>query len=387
MKKKYVFHLRTPAVGEYEALFERMARKGWMLEKFGTFYSRFNKSGPQSLKFRMELCDPSIYDNGEMQEKQISLFREKGWTYITGKGGRYIFSAPEGLEAPDVYAEPEQRKAALRILRNECGSLWLLLFLAVFPLLAALFRTGSGGFAGALRQLIYTWLGIYYERTAFFLLIIMLIIYYELHSIRALFIYRKFKKQGYLDHAPGKWALPYKAVRVLALLLCLVFLVLGVAQFALSQKYELPLETEEPYLLLKDLGWEGERSTVFDSGPESAVEFSRSLLLKKWSTYECVEKDGSRYWMYQDIYELKSPRAARRFASVLLNVPMYPQTEGYMPVQAEGPDLAYRSGIYYLAVKDNYVCQIAYYEPGSDIGSEKADLFAALAGMLDKHTK
>jgi hypothetical protein len=385
MEKKYVFHLGDPAVGGYEALYERMARKGWILEKFGGFYSRFYKAEPRNLQYRMELSNPKLHDNGETQEKLISLFNERGWTHVSGKGERNVFSAPEGSEAPDVYAEPEQRKAALRILRNDCGSLWFLLFLAVFPLVVALIRSDSG-FAGAFRQLIYTWLHIYYERTAFLLLLIMLVIYYELYSIRALFICKKFKKQGYLDRAPSKWSLPYKAARALALLLCLVFLAVSVAQWALNQKYEMPLDTDEPYLLLKDLGWEGERSTVFDSGPESTVEINRSLLLKSWYTYECVEQDGEKYWMYQSIYELKNPKAAQRYASLQLNAPDYLQRDRYWPVQAEGFDLAYRNGMYYLAVKDNYVCQIAYYETGSDADNQKADVFAALAGMLEKRT-
>ena len=380
MEKKYVFTWGS-AVGGYEA-----CMKGWPgkvgFSRSSGFYSRFYKAEPRNLQYRMELSNPKLHDNGETQEKLISLFNERGWTHVSGKGERNVFSAPEGSEAPDVYAEPEQRKAALRILRNDCGSLWFLLFLAVFPLVVALIRSDSG-FAGAFRQLIYTWLHIYYERTAFLLLLIMLVIYYELYSIRALFICKKFKKQGYLDRAPSKWSLPYKAARALALLLCLVFLALSVAQWALNQKYEMPLDTDEPYLLLKDLGWEGERSTVFDSGPRAPLK-STARFCSRAGTHTSASSRTAKYWMYQSIYELKNPRRRRdmlRFS----NAPDYLQRDRYWPVQAEGFDLAYRNGMYYLAVKDNYVCQIAYYETGSDADNQRRMSLQRLRVCLKTH--
>jgi len=390
MDKKYVIHPGVYAIGENETLYAKLAAKGWMLDKRGGIFSRFYKAEPRKLQYRAELSNSKLYDDDEMRDKQISLYRESGWTYVTGKGVQNIFSASEGLEAPDVYSEPEQRKAALKILRRNYSNTWLsfVLYLLIFPLMSVLSKSAfSESMTGALQSLIYMWQRIYFELTAFVLLLAAFLLYQLIHSVYAYRAYRIFKKDGHLNHEPGRRPLPYKAARVVLAVCCLVFLALSIIQWANRQKYEMPAQADGPYLLLKDLGWEGERSKVFTSGPDSTVTVSRSMLLKHWDTYECVEAKDKQYWMYQDIYEMKSHISAVDFVSILTKIPSFPRAQDYLPIKAEGLDFAYRAGNDYIAVRENFVCRITYYEPVEHAdGDPQADVFAALAAMLEKHT-
>lgn len=391
MGKKYIFHPISPDIAEYEALYAGMAEKGWLLEKRGLFFSRFYSAEPQKLQYRVEPSFSTLRGEDDVSERLVSLFEKSGWTYVCGKVGMSVFSAPEGTKAPDVYSEPERRKVVLKILRrNYRSSLWILMYLLILSLLVSVLSKIAYPEilvnVSVFRRLIDIWQGVYYEQTALVFLIVSYFLNELLYSIHTYRIYRRFKKQSDLDREPSKSTMPYKAARGLLIVLCLVFLGLSIAQWAQKQKYEMPLEADGPYLLLRDLGWEGERSTVFNSGPESSVILSRSLLIRHWDTYECVAEDYARYWMYQDVYEFPNPKSALRFAEALKNMPDSTLTEDYRLVKAEGLDLAYRSGIHYLAVKDNLVFQVIYYEPGSIANdSTKADVFAALAAMLARY--
>lgn len=363
-----------------------MAAKGWVFEKRGILFSHFYKAEPQKLQFRAELSNSKAYDHDEIRKKQVSLYEESGWTHVGGRGMLNIFSAAEGLEAPDVYSEPEQRKDILKILRRNYSFIGLSFFfyLLIFPLLELQSRSGfSESITGTLQSIIYIWRAAYFEMTALVLFLISLVLHSLLSAILAYRKYRRFKKYGRLDRAAGRGALPSKATKAALVLCCLVFLGLHVAQLAQDQKYEMPLQADGPYLLLKDLGWEGERSAVFTSGPDTVVKISRSLLLRRWDTYECVKEKGRHYWIYQDIYEMKSRKSAADFGSILTKIPIYPGRQAFVPAQAEGLDFAYRSGTNYIAVRDNYVCCITYFEPGESAEIEaQADVFAALAAML-----
>lgn len=321
-----------------------------------------------------------------MRDKQISLYEESGWTHVGGKGMLNIFSAPEGLEAPDVYFEPEQRKDALKILRRNYTSIGLLpfLYLFIFQFLTVQSRSGfSESITGALQSLFYIWRVAYFEMTALVLFLIALGLHALLSAIFAYRKYRKFKKDGRLDRARGRGALLYKAAKTVLAVCFLVFLALAAVQFVQRREYDMPLQADGPYLLLKDLGWEGERSTVFNTGADSVVKISRSLLLRHWDTYECVAAGDNKCWMYQDIYEMKSRKSAADFGTILTKIPVYPRMREFLPVEAEGLDFAYRSRNEYIAVRDNFVCSIRYYEPGEGAdGETQADMLTALAAML-----
>ena len=118
MKRRYTFHPQDYAVGENEKYYADMAQRGWILEKRGATFSRFRRSEPQKLKYRIELSSPAYFDDDQqLPDEQVALYEESGWKYVTSAGLVHIFCAPENSSVPEFYNDPRQQAVSYTHLR------------------------------------------------------------------------------------------------------------------------------------------------------------------------------------------------------------------------------------------------------------------------------
>lgn len=109
----------TEALAEY---LERMARKGWMLEKFGKLLT-FHRIRPADLKFNVTIMEnASVFDS--FQDDRLTEFRElcrdAGWEYAGTNGLMQIFYSRN----PDAVPIHTDKELQFQILsRNVFGKL------------------------------------------------------------------------------------------------------------------------------------------------------------------------------------------------------------------------------------------------------------------------
>jgi hypothetical protein len=386
MKKKYVFHPGSYAVGENEKLYADMAAGGWLLEKRGSYLSRFRRAEPARLRYRIELASPdTLSGETELPEEQLALYEESGWKHVTGNVFIHVFSSPEDSGAPEIHTDPRQQAATLKGLRRRYYFSWLPLAV-ILPfnfLLRFLIPVRAGnilyGLAGAFK---FSWVAY----TALILLYVSMVLwalYAALYgSVRLTRLYRRLKRGRPVDHAPMTRARPHRIVSAALFICCAVSAALLIVQLAQHKKYDMPPEADGPYLLLRDLGWEGGRTSVF-SDEYSFVETDRSLLAEHWHTYECVAAGKVSTWMYQDVYMLRDDKlAGLMLPYLMMQSPFTRDVSGFTRVDAEGLDAAYEGKMEYIAVKGSTVYHVTYFEPGTGAGqAAQGDVLRALADM------
>lgn len=362
MNRRYCIHYGDYAIGENEQLYETMARKGWRLVKRGTYLSRFARCEPQERKYRIELSSPQFLDGDqELPEEQVQLYADCGWEFVTRCGLIHVFTAPAGSDAPEFYSDPRQQAATLRALRRGYWLGWLTAALVVGFNFLMLLAVQGGEPAQQLSKLgaeiCLSWVRATAPFVLYSLFWFWALISSIYGSVRTMALYHRLKKGVPINHEPrrhyalrnaalaGKWAL------------LLVFAVLSIVQYAGTQKQEMPLQSDGPYLTLSDLGWGSQRTTMFYLEESSSVETSRSLAAQMWNTYECVlDEAGRERWMYQKVYQVSTPAAAQRLAQWLMwDATFAKGPQDFEPVLIEGLDDAYSCGMDSIAVQGEWV--------------------------------
>lgn len=389
MKVKYRIHPGEYAIGENEKFYADQAAKGWFLEKRGGRLSKFRKGDPAQLKYRIELSASSLFlaeaDEIAMPEAQVALYEDCGWTLVTHRGLVHVFSAPEESDAPEFYSEPEQQAQTLKALRRSYRVSWLIVVAAMaFIAMMTLSMHSGEDIAGelwaefvmkliqttALAPFYFFWLGwgIYQ------------LIY---GGVRTRLLYCRLKRGEPLDHSPKTkhWGHRlatgfFAAGMALSVLLTLV-------QLAGTKTREMPFVSDGPYLVLADLGVEGERTAGFhDDG--STVETSRSLIASMWNTGEYVSNnpDGFGNWAHMDqkVYCLPTPELAMAAAPSVMRAG---SIFGYSfeQIEVEGLDGAWYNDLECIAVRDRWVWYVVLIDSGDRVGPET--VFNALAALAE----
>ena len=345
MNWRYGIHPKDYAIGETEKYYSDMSEKGWELVKRGITLSRFQKAEPKKMRYRVEVVNLKSLEDGHLPEEQVAVYKDCGWEYVISRGYLHIFRAPEGNDAPEFYLEPEQQAATLKGLRKQyCSSLMAPFIIVAFhAFMAALV---GGLFNGRWAAQLYRGL---VEETAWvagFCLFLLWAVFSDLWGfIYISRLYRRMKKGIPLDHAPRSRKLII-IPRIISLLLLLCILGCVGYDYLNDERYTMPEATDDPYILLSDLGIEGTRTTNFVNGEESTVKFNHSLLAEHWDTQEFLDIDndgkGNEEWVYQDVYILKNKNIADRFVEVLMIDSTFAQsTEDYTRIDIPGLDQAW----------------------------------------------
>ncbi len=318
MNRKYVRHEPDYAIGENEALYAAMAEKGWFLTKRGANFSRFERGDPRHMRYRIELAAPGWMDEQEMPDEQLALYEECGWRLAAHSGLVYVFCAPAGSDAPELYSDPRQQAGMLRALRRQYRTGWLAaLALVAFNLLLGAAVRGSldevaADFLSGLRLS-------FVESTALVLgygaLCAAAIYDYLCGAVSTMRLYRRLKRGEPIDHAPHHRRVRRRIGDALGALV-VVFALLAVWQWAGKTAGPLPDAADGPYLIIEDLA-SGARTEAF--GRENSLAVTRSLAARHYDVYESVQTpSGEDLWLYEDVYELRSPALAMTAARALM---------------------------------------------------------------------
>lgn len=128
----------------------------------------------------------------------------------------------------------------------------------------------------------------------------------------------------------------------------------------------MPDVSDGPYILLSDLGIEGERTTNSVNGEGSMVKANQSMLADYWDTQEYIDVINGSYsseeWLYQDVYILKNEDMVDRFVEVLMIDSVFAQsTEDYTRIEIPGLDQAWvTKRLECIAVKGTTISSFTY---------------------------
>lgn len=375
MKVKYMLHPEEYAIGEMEQFYARQAAKGWLLEKRGSWFSKFRRCQPQRLRYRVELAAPQFLDGASLPEAQVELYVDCGWSLVTKRGMVYLFCAPEDSDAPEFYSDPAQQAATLKGMRRSywLSFVWLAVLLAFYGMMALITQRQSGDLWAELR--------LRWVRSPFGVLFYLAFLGSALYEIcygaaRTAALYRRLKGGRPLDHDPKRRHLVHRAIIRGAAGLCAACLLLTLVQLVTIRNYDLPAASDGPYLTLSELGMEGERSEEPLNDSTNRVEVCWSPVARIWDVRECLDVQGHTVILYQDVYEVGSGEAALELAEVLKRQAVLSSEFRLMDVP--GLDGAWLSGNEAVAVRDGTVWYCTLIDFGGDEDME--GLLTALAG-------
>lgn len=360
MKYQYKFHPSDYELGENEKFYGDMEAKGWRLIKRGGRLSKFKSVEPSRARYRIEVFAPGFLEQSVLPEEQVAVFADCGWEYVTDRGLLHIFRAPAGSDAPEFYSDPAQQAETLKKLKK--NTLWgwspTLLWLLVYLGMGALTR-GSAQVLGDLQRR-------FVQMPPLFFAIGFAILWQICQHTRDAWIitrtYRRLKKGVPLDHNPRKRHVFHQIINWTLGSLTAVCILLTAVQLIATRSTEPADRTGEPYLLLTDLGWQGEPG-VSVLGDSCSVTYMPSLLADYWDTREYLKTSAGRtVWMYQDVYRLRDAGMARALAEASMKTATFGDGgKNFEPLEAAGLDAVWvNSHLEVVAVKGPYVAYVSY---------------------------
>jgi len=355
MKTKYLFHPKEYALGLTEKFYTEQALKGWELEVRGAYLSRFAKTEPKQMRYRVEVISPKAFAEWEIPDEQVAVYEDCGWEYVTGKGYIHVFRAPENSDAQEFYLDPAQQADTLKKLRKNYRSSFIFV-----PLYLILY---TGFFAMLTQNAPERWLAQFYEhlitQTGMMVALMIAITWGMLDSLWATIhlgrLYRRMKKGVPLDHSPKGNMLFHRVINGTLIMVALVCILVWATS---GKTYRMPETPDGPYLVLADFGVEEERVPNMFNNKESNVRYQRSFLCESWHCQEFTEDE----WLYHQVYRMKDPRMIDRFVwSLMTNSTFAQSADDYKPVEVEGLDKAWMGPrLECIGVKGNYICIMTY---------------------------
>lgn len=371
---RYRFHPGDYELGENEKFYSDMEARGWRLVKRGGRLSKFVSVEPSRARYRIEAFYSGFLEEPGLSEGQLAVFEDCGWEHIDSRGFLHIFRAPQGSDAPEFYADPRQQAATLRgVRRNLWWSIAAAAAIVALCFISILSFSRGGWQWDAFKRLV--------QIPALFAFYFSWLLFSLYQLVRDAWkinrTYSQLKKGIPLDHNPREHHLHKFISRALVCLALLSLLALAV-QLLRTESRDLPMEPDGPYILLRDLGWEGERTTGMFSDRESGVTFTPSPLADYWEVYEVVEAPADdQVWLYQYVYRLRVPALRDALVRALMNDSVFARSEeSFQPVEIDGLDNAWivPGGLEAVAVQGNLV----FYTEYLGVSPEPPDMSAVL---------
>lgn len=366
MNRLYWFHPGTYELGENEKFYSDMEARGWRLVKRGGYLSRFQRVEPSRARYRVEIYAPPFLEQSALPEEQIAVFADCGWEYVADYGVLHVFRAPEGSGAPEFYDDPAQQAATLKKVRRD---LWLALGISVAVLVLAILLFGFDGRnfrAQTVKRSI--------QCPTVYLFYLFWLLWCICQVVRGAWkigrTYRRLKKGLPLDHNPKGSGILRGFLNHALLCLSLLSLLLTGAQFLTTRSYDLPTEPDGPYIMLSDIGYEGEQAKKL-YGSDTGVTHTRSFLADYRETLEVVNipaQDNKQVWMRQYVYKLRFPGMADALAWALMENSVFARDrDAFYDLDVPGLDAAWATGgLELVAVKGDLVAYVEFLASGHE---------------------
>ena len=159
-----------------------------------------------------------------------------------------------------------------------------------------------------------------------------------------------------------------------------ICLILTFAQLASMKRGDLPAGSDGEYIVISDLGIEGERTKML--GNSSHRENTHSIISELWNTREFVKtQDGITVSLYQTVYRLgKGLHPGNWVESLAASQSFTRKLDLYEPVEIEGLDAAWvaENSIEAIAVKGQLIARIQYLDERRSV-RDLTDVLNALA--------
>lgn len=355
MKRRYGLHPNDFDLGRTEQYYADMAAKGWSLVKRGLNFSRFEKSEPQAMRYRVEVVAPTLLEDGQLPEEQVAVYADCGWEYVSGSGYIHVFRAPAESPAPEFYLDPAQQAETLQCLCKEHLRAGFVPVLEIV-LMSLLFSAISGLTTGHLAaQLFQLWVD-----NGFLVLGLLLALLVPLYDhVRGALslhrLYRQMKQGAPLNHAPKKRSL---FPRLFSWGLTLLAVVCIGYDFSMHRAQPLPTNAPDaPYVLLTEMGVDGTRGRNPVSGKEASLTHQYSFAAESWHTQEFMDYTQ---FSYQDVYLLNPGTQPETLVHALMMNSTFAQDPAlFTAVDVPGLDLAWVSShAECIAVRGNKVAYI-----------------------------
>lgn len=360
MKYTWRLHPEEFSLGDTEQFYADMAKKGLRLVKRGIYFSKFEKTEPMDRIYRIELAMPGFLDEPDLPEEQVAFYEESGWQLAARSGLVHIFEAPAGTAVMELYSDPREQLPAMKKYRNR--HIWSTL--GVFAWLAFLVLIGRsmGGMDGdLLGELMKNWAKATSHYLGLGLLFLDGVIALIWGFIRVTAMTARAKQGKPLDRRPHLLSRLYRGFSRTVLVCVAVCFLLTLAELFTVDKYDMPAVSDGPYITLSELGYTGERTTVYSTSKTSQVERGRSLLCRIWDTYEAVklEDDRGLVWMYQEVYQLRSGGDASWIVrGMKADATMARDPSAFHKIVVPGLDEAWAAGLECVARVDDTVWYI-----------------------------
>lgn len=363
MNRKYKFHPGEYELGENEKFYSDMEARGWRLVKRGAYLSRFERVEPSRARYRIEVYAPPFLEQAALPEEQIAVFEDCGWEYVADRGFLHIFRAPEGSGAPEFYDDPTQQAATLKKVRRDIRLILGVLALALTAVYIILGPRKSYTWARDIKRAV--------QCPTIFMFYLFWLIWCFCRGVwdtwKISRTYRRLKKGLPLDHNPKGGGILRGFLNHGLLCLALLSLLLTGVQILITRSYDLPAEPDGPYIMLEDIGYEGEPGKLCDREP--GVTHTRSFLSDCWETLETVNvpaRGNKQVWMGQYVYRLRFPGMADTLAWALMEASVFARDrESFHALDVPGLDGAWATGgLELVAMKGNLVTYVEFLGSG-----------------------
>ena len=199
--------------------------------------------------------------------------------------------------------------------------------------------------------------------------------------------YRRLKNGIPLDHSPkGRGMLP-SVFDNLIWAVCILCLVTMLIQVINMHHYALPKEADGPYIVLSDIGIEGERVDYL--GGSSYAENTRIAGSQWWHTCEYVDRGTGApvVNLYQTVFRFNLKTSSKFWVRRLTASQAFSRDlDDYTPVEIEGLDAAWVSenGMEAMALKGHFIAAIEYLD-GEYSTQKLMELLRALAVRWEEY--
>lgn len=360
----YKLHPSEYDLGENEKFYSDMEAKGWRIIKRGLHFSKFIPVEPSRTKYRIEVSSPAFLGEEGLSEGQLAVFEDCGWEHAASRGFLHIFRAPEGSDTPEFYTDPRQQAQTLKKVRRSLWTGWIvtlaaLAFAAWFIMLAG--KPWGNVFAEMFKRFIQVPPFYLVCGCALFRGICQMV--WDTWKINRTYLH--LKKGVPLDHTP-KRRLGRRLVDGVLLGFVILSLLLLTVQLITTHSEDMPAKPDGPYIMLTDIGWEGERTEFMDRS--SGVTHTTSLLANYWETVEYIRtQEDTTVWLRQNIYRLRFPGMAGTLTQSLMETDTLAHgPESFSPVEVEGFDAVWATRYEMVAVRGDMVAYTVFLNWADD---------------------